>query len=123
MIICLIGIVLFGCVTVPEEKPGPRALASIELSKDGKRLLESGRPDDAIRVFEQAVSLDPSNGQNYYYLSEAWLAKGRENVKQAEEFNRLAGMYLKEDDEWMDKVTNQKDYIEKIRKTSRIINM
>ena len=71
-------------------------------------------------MLEQAVSIDPTNGQNYYYLSEAWLAKGKENVGQAQEFNRLAGRYLASDEAWMEKVNDQKAYIEKIRKTSRL---
>jgi tetratricopeptide (TPR) repeat protein len=120
VLICAALFVTIGCATVPEEKPGPRALASLELTKNGKRLLESGRPDEAIRVLEQAVSIDPSNGQSYYYLSEAWLAKGGENISQAEEFNRLAGMYLASDEQWMEKVENQKAYIEKIRDSSRM---
>jgi len=118
--ICVALLITIGCATIPEEKPGPRILASLELTKNGKRLLESGQPDDAIRVLEQAVGIDPSNGQNYYYLSEAWLAKGVENISQAEEFNHLAGIYLKSDEEWMENVNRQKAYIEKIRKSSRV---
>ena len=109
---CIIAI---GCATIPEEKPGPRALASLELTKKGKRLLDSGKADEAIRVLEQAVSIDSSNGRNYYYLSEAWLAKGRENIRPATEFNHLAGIYLKSDEKWMEKVNSQKAYIEKIQ--------
>lgn len=120
LFICTALIVIIGCATVPVEEPGPRALASLELTKKGKRLLESGQPDEAIRVLEQAVSINPSNGQNYYYLSEAWLAKGSENISQAEEFNRLAGMYLASDEQWMEKVENQKAYIEKIRDSYRM---
>ena len=70
--------------------------------------LESGKPDDAIRLFERAMSLNPANGQNYYYLAEAWLLKG--NTTQADEFNRLANIYLK-GDIWMDKVSKQKQQI------------
>lgn len=119
-LVCLACSIASGCATVEEEKPGPRMLASLEIIRDGKKLLESGRTDDAIRVFEKAVSLYPSNGQSYYYLSEAWLAKGVENISQAEEFNRLAGMYLQSDEEWMEKVTDQKTTIEKARRTSRL---
>lgn len=119
LFICVVCIVVTGCAALPEEKPGPRVLASLELTNNGKRLLESGQPDDAIRVFEQAVSIDPSNGQNYYYLSEAWLSKGRDNISQAKEFNHLAGIYLKSDETWMEKVNSQKDYIDKIQKVSR----
>lgn len=111
--------IVFGCAMTPEKKPGPRMSASLEMTKQGERLLESGRPDDAIRVLEQAVSLDPSNGQSYYYLSEAWLAKGEENLPQAAQFNRLAGIYLASDDEWMGKVESQRVRIEEVRNSTR----
>ena len=71
--------------------------------------MESGNPDDAISMLERAVSLNPTNGINYYYLSEAWLLKG--DTVQAEEFNRLATIYLGEDSEWMAQVTEQKERI------------
>ena len=71
--------------------------------------MESGNPDDAISMLERAVSLNPGNGVNYYYLSEAWLMKG--DTVQAEEFNRLAFIYLREDSEWMAQVTEQKERI------------
>jgi hypothetical protein len=57
-------------------KEDPRVAASLQLTDQGRRLLEDRQPDKAIRVLEQAVSLHPTNGQNYYYLSEAWLMKG-----------------------------------------------
>jgi tetratricopeptide (TPR) repeat protein len=91
------------------EKPSPRAVASLQLTDQGRRLLENGNPDDAIGVFEQAINLDPINGQNYYYLSEAWLVK--ENIVQAVEFNRLAAIYLEDDEEWLNKVMLQKERI------------
>jgi tetratricopeptide (TPR) repeat protein len=108
-------------VEVPDESiekpsPGasPRALASLRLTDQGRILLDSGRPDDAIRILEQAVSLNPNNGQNYYYLSAAWLLKG--NTAQAREFNHLAGIYLKGDAEWMRRVMDQKEQIRKHKK-------
>jgi hypothetical protein len=58
---------------------------------------------------EQAVSLDSNNGQNYYYLSEAWLMKG--SAVQAKEFNQLAEIHLKEDSAWMIRVAQQADRI------------
>jgi len=91
------------------EKPSPRAVASLQLTDQGRRLLENGNPDDAIGVFEQAINIDPTNGQNYYYLSEAWLVK--ENIVQAVEFNRLAAIYLEDDEEWLNKVMLQKERI------------
>lgn len=108
-------------VWVPDEKPAnkrgddssPRTLASLELTQQGRMLLESGKLDDAITVLERAVSLNPSNGQNYYYLSEAWLLKG--NLDQASEFNHLADIYLKDNTQWNAKVLKQEKRIE-IRK-------
>ena len=88
----------------------PRVLASLRLTDQGRTLLERGKTDDAISLLERAVSLHPTNGENYYYLAEAWLMKG--NPAQAAEFNRLAGTYLKEDPLWMEKVLTQRKRIE-----------
>jgi cytochrome c-type biogenesis protein CcmH/NrfG len=92
----------------------PRVTASLQLTDQGRRLLEDHKPDKAIRVLEQAVSLHPTNGQNYYYLSEAWLMKG--SATQAKEFNQLAEIHLKEDSAWMVQVANQADRIAELEK-------
>ena len=96
----------------PEENP--RVVASLQLTDQGRRLLEDRKPDKAIRVLEHAVSLNPTNGQNYYYLSEAWLMKG--SATQAKEFNHLAEIHLKEDSEWMIRVAQQADRIAELGK-------
>jgi predicted Zn-dependent protease len=95
------------------EEPSPRALASLQLTEQGRMLLEAGHPDDAIRVLERAVGLNPTNGGNYYYLSEAWLMKG--DMTRAEEFNDLAGLYLR-GDEWKAKLMEQRERIIKGRR-------
>jgi predicted Zn-dependent protease len=87
----------------------PRVVAALQLTDQGRRLLEDRKPDRAIRALEQAVSLDSNNGQNYYFLSEAWLMKG--SVVQAKEFNQLAEIHLKEDSAWMIRVAQQADRI------------
>jgi len=92
----------------------PRVVAALQLTGEGRRLLEDRKPDKAIRVLEQAVSLNSTNGQNYYYLSEAWLMKG--SVAQAKEFNQLAEIHLKEDSEWMIRVAQQADRIAELEK-------
>jgi len=92
----------------------PRVAASLQLTDQGRRLLEDRQPDKAIRVLEQAVSLHPTNGRNYYYLSEAWLMKG--SAAQAKEFNQLAEIHLKEDSAWMMRVANQADRIAELEK-------
>ena len=98
--------------TAAEENP--RVVASLQLTDQGRRLLEDRQPDKAIRVLEQAVSLHPANGQNYYYLAEAWLTKG--SAAQAKEFNQLAEIHLKEDRQWMIRVANQADRIAELEK-------
>jgi predicted Zn-dependent protease len=81
----------------------------LRLTDQARALLESGKPDEAIRTLERAVNLNPSNGENFYYLSEAWLMKA--NLPQAKEFNRLAGLHLKRDAGWMARVEAQAERI------------
>ena len=95
-------------------KENPRVVASLQLTDQGRRLVEDGKPDNAIRVLEQAVSLHPANGQNYYYLAEAWLMKGY--ASQAKEFNQLAEIHLKADREWIIRVAKQADRITELEK-------
>ena len=92
--------------------PAPRTLASLRLTNQAQALIESNRPDEAIRILEKSLNMDPNNGLNYFFLAEAWIIK--RNKTQALEFNRLAGIYLNEDPVWMDKVQRQKEHIENI---------
>ena len=94
-------------------QPGPRALASLRLTDQGRMLLERGQTDNAISLLERAMSLHPTNGENYYYLAEAWLLK--EKTAQAEEFNRLAGIYLEKDARWRGKVIKQRKRIQMLK--------
>jgi tetratricopeptide (TPR) repeat protein len=87
----------------------PRQKASLQLSNQGRLLLQQERIDDAIRTLEQAISLYPQNGESYYYMAEAWLAKG--SFSQADEFNRLAEMYLDNSD-WSSRVNEQRRAID-----------
>ncbi len=103
-------------ITAPDEtvEENPRAVASLQLTDQGRRHVEARQPDRAIRVLEQAVSLHPTNGQNYYYLSEAWLMKGF--ADQAKEFNQLAEIHLKDDNQWIIRVAEQADRIAELEK-------
>jgi tetratricopeptide (TPR) repeat protein len=100
-----------GTLEAPQDVPPPHVVASLQLTDQGRLLLEKGQVDNAIRILERAVNLNPANGQNYYYLAEAWIQK--RNPSQAKEFNRLAGLYLHEDNTWLFKVKVQRDRIEK----------
>ena len=94
----------------PKAGPPPHVVASLQLTDQGRLHLEKGQTDDAIRILERAVNLNPANGQNYYYLAEAWIRK--RNPSQAKEFNRLAGLYLYEDKAWFSRVKAQRARIE-----------
>jgi hypothetical protein len=91
----------------------PRTAASLRLTGQAKRLIESKRPDDALGILEKAINIDATNGQNYYYLAEAWIMKG--NKTQAAEFNRMAGIYLVDDASWKAKIWQQKDRIGRMK--------
>ena len=91
------------------QQPDPRTLASLQLTEQGRRLVEAGKSDQAIRVLEQAISLNPDNGQNYYYLAEAWLLK--DVVSEAKKFNQLAEIHLKDSSQWMQRVIQQANQI------------
>lgn len=90
----------------------PRANAALQLTQEGIQHLNAGRPDNAIRSFEQAISLNPNYGQCYYYMAQAWLAKGV--VSEAMQFNDLARDYLKDDAQWEDRVLEQTHRIERM---------
>jgi tetratricopeptide (TPR) repeat protein len=95
-------------VSGPQSR-SPRTLASLQLTEQGRIFLESDDPDNAIRTFERAINLNPTNGQNYYYMAEAWLLKGV--IGQAKEFNRLAEIRLKNDPAWLRLILEQRERI------------
>ena len=100
-------------------EPTPRVQASLKLTEQGRQLLNAGKPDSAIRLLEQAISLNPANGKNYYYLSDAWLMKG--NITEAREFNRLAEFHLKAESEWSGRVSAQSARIAKMEKEKLLL--
>ncbi len=112
-IFTLIIVLFSGCtkqIAYKETRPpGPREEASIQLTNEGRKLLQTGNYDNAIRLFEQAVGLNPDNGQSYYYLAQAWLKKGR--FAEAKEFNSLAQIYLKDDKDWISRLEKQANQI------------
>jgi tetratricopeptide (TPR) repeat protein len=116
LILTLFVVWVSGCATPIAHKetrqPGPREKASMQLTQEGKQLLDEGKTDNAIRLLEQAIGLNPNNGQSYYYLAQAWLEKGI--FSEAKEFNDLAQIYLQDDKKWMIRVEKQADRIERL---------
>ena len=122
--VCLIMlsiIMLYGCALHLQDKSpaAPRNNAAGQLAQEGVHHLSAGRPDNAIRSFEQAIGLNPNNGQNYYYLSEAWLMKGF--AAEARQLNGLAESHLTGNKDWAKLVARQAERIttleEKIKKS------
>lgn len=131
--ICVVFIMpflLFGCVSgrggstgagslpapemiaPPDKSKGyqdSRTIASHNLTSQGYALLERGDIDGALRLLERAVGINPSDGPGYYYLAEAWIAKG--NLDQASRFNTLASIYLRKDRSWSRQAKGQKKRI------------
>jgi len=103
---------LSGCALQDTRSLSPRENAASQLTQEGQRFLGAGKTDNAIRLFEQAIGLNPNDGRCYYYLAEAWLAKGV--VSEAREFNNLARDYLKDDADWADRVIQQQLRIESL---------
>lgn len=93
----------------PPAPQEPRHIASLQLTSQGRILVERQRYDDAIRILERAIALNPRNGENYYYMAEAWIGKGA--FSQAAECNRLAGMYLSGGN-WEQRLEQQRREIE-----------
>lgn len=115
-ILPLFILLLFSCSTPTAYKTArpssPREDASTQLTQEARQLLQAGNYDNAIRLLEQAVGLNPDNGQSYYYLAQAWLKKGK--FSEAKEFNGLAQIYLKDDKEWLIRVENQANQISRL---------
>ena len=99
--------------TIQEGLP-PREQAAMELTRRGWEHLKKGQPNEAIRLLEKALNLNPTGGQTCYYLSEAWLMSGDSN--QAENFNRLAELYLSDDTHWVHRIIRQRDRIAELDK-------
>jgi tetratricopeptide (TPR) repeat protein len=117
LVIILAMVLLSGCVklvareeTRSTQQLSPREKAALQLTEEGRQLLDKDQPDQAIRSLEQAISLDPDNGPCYYYLAEAWLQKG--NFSEARQFNSLAENYLKKDKGWNVRLARQADKID-----------
>ena len=110
--VLIVGIAFFGCAMQTTREMNPRENAAYQLTIEGRQLLNDGKPDNAIRLFERAIGLNPNDGECYYYLAEAWRTKG--DKPEAREFNSLAMDYLKEDADWHERITQQRYLIESL---------
>jgi tetratricopeptide (TPR) repeat protein len=98
----------------PRPSPAPQINAAAALTQRGEALLARGQAEAALHALEQAVSLDAYHGPAYYHLAEAWLQLG--DVMQAEEFHRLARLYLEEESGWARRLASQGERLERARR-------
>lgn len=96
-----------------DRSPDSRVAAAHSLIRAGYRLLQNQDYNGAIRMLERAVGVNPADGPGYFYLAEAWLAKG--NCDRAARFNELAVLYLRGDRKWTRWAEAQKERIKRAR--------
>ncbi len=107
---------------LPEATPPPQRPEAIQdelrrreqvaaaLTDQGRKQMDAGQEDAAIRSFEQALSQSPHYGPGYYYLAEAWLRKN--SITQARAFHDQAVLYLHGEPAWQRLLDRQKKHIE-----------
>jgi tetratricopeptide (TPR) repeat protein len=71
-----LGLVCFGCQTMAAvEAPAPGPAAG-ELWEQGQSAMRRGSADEAIRLYQQSLEVDPQLSRNYLSLAAAYLEKG-----------------------------------------------
>ncbi len=73
--------------TTEEQKESPERTASNALVDEGKVALNRGLYDHSADLFQQAVTIDPTNGAGYFYLAFAKVRGG--------EYGEAAGLLEK----------------------------
>jgi hypothetical protein len=76
----------------------PSLAASIRLTEQARRELAAGSTDDAIRTLARAVSIDPGNPFQYFYLGRSYMVK--KNYGQAITFLKRAEIGFGSRPEW-----------------------
>jgi tetratricopeptide (TPR) repeat protein len=76
--------------------------ASLQLTDEGRQLLDEGRFDEAASVFQKAISLYPNNPYAYYYLGQSRYLK--KDYARSLAPLRQAELYLSGDPVWLARV-------------------
>ncbi|MGH8014157.1 MAG: tetratricopeptide repeat protein [Candidatus Binataceae bacterium] len=77
----------------------PARAASLRLTEDARQRLHANQADDALRTLARAVSIDPANPYEYFFLGRAWMAK--QNYEQALTFFKRAELGFSNMPEWL----------------------
>jgi len=76
----------------------PSLAASMRLTEEARKDLAAGKTDEAIRTLGRAISIDPADPFEYFYLGRSYMA--RKNYAQAITFLKRAEMGLGARPEW-----------------------
>ena len=115
--LCLSGCTVFQPAGTPEEPPltplsgADRPMnpgqtgqqeASLQLTDQGRQHLASGRIEEAISLFQKAISLFPKNPYAYYYLAQARYLR-QEYIQSLTPLGQ-AELFLSDDRIWLSRV-------------------
>jgi len=93
--------------TLPSERPvTPQGVASQKLIRDGLALLDQKNYELAAVRFQDAINVDPRNGEAYYYLALAdfYLELYDESIGLLDKAKAL----LQPDERWLERIENLK---------------
>ena len=80
----------------------PQRAASLRLTEEGKKLLESGDPAKALARLEQTIVVDSTNPYGYFYLAKAQYRLGR--YRESLNFLNIAESRLASEPFWLAEV-------------------
>lgn len=86
-------------LTSPSQVSGPARDASNAVLEEGKGALEQGDLERAADNFQEAVTLDPTNGAGFYYLALLHFKKGE--YDQSAVFLEKADSLLAGQEDWI----------------------
>jgi tetratricopeptide (TPR) repeat protein len=89
---------------IASTKNQPALNASLRFAEQGRKSLESSKPDDAIRELGQAISIDPTDPYAYFYLGRAYMMK--KDDQQALAFFGRSEVGLRTVPAWLGEVTS-----------------
>ncbi|OGQ26180.1 MAG: hypothetical protein A3F89_07160 [Deltaproteobacteria bacterium RIFCSPLOWO2_12_FULL_50_11] len=98
---------------VESPRPGPEREASNHLLDEGKKYLDFGMYNQAAYSFQEAISIDPNNGEAFYYLASTKYREG--------EYGRVpslldrASLLLQGNEEWGKKIQELKDSLREVK--------
>lgn len=100
-------------VTAPSEVDTPERSASDALVEEGRQALDHGLYDRSADLFQEAVTVDPTNGAGYYYLALVKFKTGE--YGEVWDLLEKAETLLAKDPEWIEKIEELKQELNRNR--------